>query len=103
SPAPRRLALRGARRGSEGAGTATSRASARATSYGGRLQLQGGTGSRAGPLDHANDCTRAASYERDTRWSLRERRARGRAKRAGSEDPAGFARRGEGRSPSPIE
>jgi len=30
------------------------------------------------------------------------RRARGRAKRAGSEDPAGFARRGEGRSPSLI-
>src|SRR3989442_7147308 len=33
------------------------------------------------------------------RWNLRARRARGRAKRAGSEDPAGSARRGEGREP----
>src|SRR5947208_14995703 len=39
-----------------------------------------------------------SSAERDPRFSARE--ARGRAKRAGSEDPPGLARRGEGWNPS---
>src|SRR5437667_298554 len=45
---------------------------------------------------------RHAGKEIDSSSNLRARRARGRAKRAGSEDPAGFARRGEGRSPARI-